>query len=169
TSVGAHDLPEEAVIRVPAGVVAYRGPDVVGQLVEAPQDVVDVGVRPIRAVERGVRLVDVGLMVLVVVDAHRLLVDVGLEGVVVVRKIRYGVSHSPPPWTSVGLVSAYPSASEKPVLQLAWFGSQPSSRLAFALEAPRSSVAMITANRPATSRASHVGTLRGGLAPRAAA
>ena len=65
--------------------------------------------------------------------------------------------------------SAYPSASEKPVLQLGYRGSQPSSRLAFALEAPRSSVAIITANRPATIRASQVGTRRGGFAPSASA
>ena len=92
-AVGAHDLPEEAVVGVAAGVVADGALLVGGERVEVLEDLVDVLVGPLRAFERGVRLVDVGLVVLVVVDAHRLLVDVRLERVVVVGKVRYFVSH----------------------------------------------------------------------------
>ncbi len=69
------------------GVVANRTLLVGGQGSEALEDVLDVAVGPLGAVERRVRLVDVGLVMLVVVNLHRRLVDVGLEGVVCVRKI----------------------------------------------------------------------------------
>ena len=44
-------------------------------------------------------------------------------------------------------------------------GAQPSSRLALALEAPRTSVIMIATASPPSSRPSQQGTRRGGLAP----
>ena len=92
-AVGAHHLPEERVVEVAAGVVADRALLVVGEAGEVAQDLLDVAIGPLRALERGVRFVDVGLVVLVVVDAHRRLVDVGLEGVVGVGKVGNGESH----------------------------------------------------------------------------
>ena len=61
------------------------------------QDLVDVLVRPLGALEGGVGLVHVSLVVLVVMDAHRLLVDVRLERVVVVRQRWNFVGHSTAP------------------------------------------------------------------------
>jgi hypothetical protein len=66
---------------VATGVVADGALLVVGKGTQVLQDLVDVLVGPLRALERGVRLVDVGLVMLVVVDPHRLLVDVRLQGV----------------------------------------------------------------------------------------
>src|SRR3954454_9702965 len=56
--------------------------------------------------------------------------------------------------------------SRKPSRQLAQRGFQPSSRLALAFEAPRSSVIEITPISPATISPSQRGTCRGGFAPR---
>src|SRR5207248_10963211 len=53
--------------------------------------------------------------------------------------------------------------------QLGWAGRQPSSCLAFALEAPRTSVIMTAAASPATIRPSQRGTRIGGFAPTAVA
>src|SRR4029453_9192708 len=63
-----------------------------------------------------------------------------------------------------GVHACPPIASGKPVRQLGYIGSQPSSRLAFAFEAPRTSVSHVVAAAPAASRASHLGTRRGGRA-----
>src|SRR4029079_9784701 len=90
-AVGAHDLPEERVVEVAAGVVADGG--AVRDRVEVLEDLLDVLVGPLAAFEGGVGLVDVSLVVLVVVDAHRRLVDVGLERVVVVRKVGDFICH----------------------------------------------------------------------------
>src|SRR5262245_41414573 len=57
----------------------------------------------------------------------------------------------------------------KPSRQVGYHGSQPSSRLAFAFEAPRMRVMSDTATAPAASRPTHTGTCRGGLAPSACA
>src|SRR4051794_9934039 len=91
-AVRAHDLPEEAVVGVTAGVVANRGL-LVAERGEVLQHLLDRLVGPLRALERGVGLVHIGLVVLVVVDAHRLLVDVRLERAVVVREVRYLECH----------------------------------------------------------------------------
>src|SRR5206468_8512444 len=64
---------------------------------------------------------------------------------------------------------AHAASSAKPWRQLGWLGCQPSSRFAFAFEAPRTSVIMTVAASPASTRPSQRGTWRGGLAPRAVA
>ena len=92
-AVGAHALPEERVVEVAAAVVADGRPLVVGDAVEAGQDLLDRPVGPVGPLERGVDLVHVGLVVLVVVDPHRLLVDVRLERAVVVGERWDGVRH----------------------------------------------------------------------------
>ncbi len=56
-----------------------------------------------------------------------------------------------------------------PCRQLGYRSVQPSSRFAFAFEAPRICVIMMTASSPATSFASQGGTFRGGGAPSASA
>src|SRR5688572_28175099 len=61
------------------------------------------------------------------------------------------------------------SDSWNPVRQLGWDGSQPSSRFAFSLDAPRRSDAKTAACLPPTSFASQSGTRSGRLAPAAAA
>ena len=86
-SVRAHDLPEQRVVGVAAGVVADRGLLVLGERVEVREHLLDGGVRELRSLERGVRVRHVGAVVEVVVDAHRLGVDVRLERVVGVRQV----------------------------------------------------------------------------------
>src|SRR6266545_503888 len=93
-AVRAHHLPEHAVVRVAADVVANGGADVLRNDLDARQDVLDRAAVPLGALERLVRVVDVSLVVLVVVDAHRLLVDVRLERVVRVGQIRNLERHS---------------------------------------------------------------------------
>src|SRR5262245_4898679 len=65
--------------------------------------------------------------------------------------------------------SFQPSPLVKPSRQLGYRGCQPSSRLAFVFEAPRTSVIMTVAASPAASRASHRRTRLGGLASNALA
>jgi hypothetical protein len=76
------------VVRVTAGVVPDRCPDLLRHRLDVGEDGLDRVVRPRRAFERLVRIVDVGLVVLVVMEAHRLLVDVRLERRVVVGQRR---------------------------------------------------------------------------------
>src|SRR5262245_61995861 len=60
-------------------------------------------------------------------------------------------------------------AAANPCRQLACAGLHPSSRLAFAFEAPRSSVMSSTPHSPANSRPINRGTRLGSLAPTARA
>ena len=105
-AVGAHALPEERVVVVPAAVVAHRPLLVLREAVEVLEHLLDRLVRPVGALERGVGLVHVGLVVLVVVDAHRLLVDVRLERGVVVREIGNLVGHSEPSFAFGGCLES---------------------------------------------------------------
>ncbi len=57
---------------------------VLGQRVEVREHLFDRLVRPLRALERLVRVVDVRLVMLTVVNLHRLRVDVRLERCVVI-------------------------------------------------------------------------------------
>src|SRR4051812_32904023 len=93
-AVGAHDLPEEGVVGVPAAVVTHGCLDVRWERPEVLQDLLHGLVRPFGALQGTVGLVHVGLVMLVVMDAHRLLVDVRLERAVVVREIGYLVGHA---------------------------------------------------------------------------
>ena len=61
------------------------------------------------------------------------------------------------------------SRSRNPSRQLAYFGLQPSSRLAFAFDAPRRRTIAATVASPPTIRASQVGMFRGGFASIASA
>ena len=85
-AVGAHRLPEQRVVVVPAAVVADGAALVLGDRVEVGDDLLDRRVGEVGALERRVDLVDVGLVMLVVMERHRLLVDVRLQRVVGVRK-----------------------------------------------------------------------------------
>jgi hypothetical protein len=87
-AVRAHDLPEEAVVRVAARVVADRRLLVLGHDFDVREDSLDGAVSPLGSGQCGVRVVDVGLVVQVMVDPHRLRVDVWLERVICIRKIR---------------------------------------------------------------------------------
>jgi hypothetical protein len=87
------------VVVVAAAIVPDGGPLVVGDPVEADEDLLDRSVGPVGAFEGGVDLVDVGLVVLVVVDPHRLAVDVRLERVVVVGERWDRVGHGIAPWS----------------------------------------------------------------------
>src|SRR5439155_6515231 len=79
-AAGAHDAPEDRVIRVAAGVVADGCPDVLGHRVDPPQEVLDrLGAEVGVLFDSGVVVVDVGRVMLVVMDLHRLSVDVRLE------------------------------------------------------------------------------------------
>ena len=82
---------------MPAGVVAYRRPLVLRELLEVREHLLDGRVGRVGALERLVRVVDVGLVVLVVVDLHRLRVDVRLERVERVREVGNAVRHLPAP------------------------------------------------------------------------
>ena len=58
------------------------------------------------------------------------------------------------------------SPETKPSRQLGHIGSQPSSRLALAFDAPRICVIIETPTSPIAKRAIQAGTCRGGRAPR---
>src|SRR5690606_24867686 len=77
-------------------------------------------------------------------------------------RLLVGLGHGAAPTASV-------SACRNPSRQLLQRGRQSSSRFAFALDAPRPSVIQRTTTSPASGRASHTGTRRGGFAPTAAA
>ncbi len=96
-AVRAHDLPEEAVVRVSASVVADGGALLLGDDLEARENAFDRSVHPFRSLERGVQIRDVGGVVAVVVDLHRHRVDVRLERVEVVRQWGDAVGHLPAP------------------------------------------------------------------------
>ena len=90
----AHDLPEHRVVDVTAAVVADGRLDVLGNAVDALDQLLDALLLQFRVLlERRVQVVDVGRVMLVVVDPHRLLVDVRLQRGVVVRKRRNFMSH----------------------------------------------------------------------------
>ena len=67
------------------------------------------------------------------------------------------------------LGTGHASSALKPWRHEGYRSSQPSSRLALALEKPRPSVIIVTACSPASSRASHLGIRIGGFAPAHAA
>src|SRR5438094_476360 len=85
--VRAHDLPEEGVVGMAAGVVADGRPLVLRDRIEAREHGLDGCVGPLGPFERGVRVRNVRAVVKVVVDAHRLGVDMRLERVVGVRQV----------------------------------------------------------------------------------
>jgi len=60
TAVGAEHLPEQRVVVVAAGVVTDRALLVIGQAGEVGQNLLDVLVGPLGALQRGVGFVDVG-------------------------------------------------------------------------------------------------------------
>ena len=89
-----HDRPEDRVVGMTADVVPHHRPNVLGHLVDAPQDVLDRVTGPLWVLlERGVSVVHVSRVVLVVVDLHGHRVDVRLERVVCIWKWRELKSH----------------------------------------------------------------------------
>src|SRR5882672_271434 len=109
-AAGTHDAPEDGVVRVPAGVVPDRGPDVLGHLVDAPEQVLDRPRPPLRVLlERGIGIVHVSRVVLVVMDLHGLGVDVRLEGIERVRKRRNYKWHGGNPPFFLNLSLSYES------------------------------------------------------------
>jgi hypothetical protein len=100
-AVRAHDLPEEAVVGVPACVVPDSCLLVVRQDVDGGQHRFHGPVGPFGPGQRRVRIVDVRLVVKVVVDLHRLRVDVRLEGVVGIGKIGQFERHLAAPFAAL--------------------------------------------------------------------
>ena len=94
--VGGHGLPEQAVVEMPAAVVAYQRALVLGQGLEVAEHILDGTVRPGGSLECGVEAGDVAPVVLVVVETHRQLVDRGLQRAVRIRQrwqcMRHGTS-----------------------------------------------------------------------------
>ena len=83
-----HHEPEHRMVGVAARIVAERGADFVGHLVEMRDQVVDAHLGQVGMFgQRLVGIVHIGRMVLVVVDFHRLGIDVRLERVVSIRQI----------------------------------------------------------------------------------
>ena len=89
--VGAHDRPEERVVRMAAAVVNHRLAFVFGHPGEVLllQKNCNVQVREVpEAFQSSVQVVDVALMVFPVVDFHRLCVNVRFQSIVRVRQCR---------------------------------------------------------------------------------
>jgi hypothetical protein len=84
--VGSHGLPEQAVVEMPAGVVAHLHAPVLRQGVEVGEQLFDRAVRPRGSLEGGVECGDVGAVVLVMVDAYRQRVDRRLQRAVRIRE-----------------------------------------------------------------------------------
>ena len=103
-AIGAHELPEEAVVRVPAAIVADGGPLLLGNQVEDGEYLLDRAVGPLRSLERGVEVRNVRAVVFVVVDAHCLLVDRRCERVVGVRQFGQDVGHLVAPFFAGNVV-----------------------------------------------------------------
>jgi len=101
-AVRAHDLPEEAVVRMAARVVPDSRLLLLGQGVEAGREHgLDRPVGPFGPGQRRVRVVDVRLVVEVVVDLHRLRVYVRLERVVGVGEIGQFERHLAAPFAAL--------------------------------------------------------------------
>src|SRR5579884_1097358 len=108
TALG-HNLPEHAVVGVATPIVAHRGPDVFGHLVDLAEQVLDPLVLQIgMSFECLVQIVHVGLVVPIVVNLHGLGVNGRLQGIVGIRQwgereshgvLRSGNRVAPPPTT----------------------------------------------------------------------
>ncbi len=86
-----HHGPEQAVVGVPAAVVAHGTANAFGQQGQVGDQLLH-GLAAVRRVlERGIQVVHIGLMVLGVVDLHGLRIDMGLQRVVGVAQGRQGV------------------------------------------------------------------------------
>ena len=89
TTVGAHDRPEERVVRVAAAVVNHRLAFVFGHPVEVLQQICNIHISEFpEPFQSSVQVIDVALMVFPVVDFHRLCVNVRFQSIVRVRQCR---------------------------------------------------------------------------------
>ncbi len=92
---GFQAFPEQAVVRVAAGVVTQYGFFVSRQLIQLGNQLFSGQVSELRqAFQRGVGIVHVGLVVFSVMDLHRLLVEVRFQSIVSVRQGWQGIAHN---------------------------------------------------------------------------
>ena len=79
---GANRRPKLRVIGVSAAVVANRGPNVLGDLVDVLEQLFDWPIVPLGPFDGLVQIRHISLVMLIVMDFHRLGVDVRLKGII---------------------------------------------------------------------------------------